>query len=135
MARGGKFVEIGKYDLALDNPLTSELFARGGSFHGVMLDGLFKESPNIKSKIGALMLAGIKSKAIRPLTRTVFQDTDIEKAFRYMAVGKHIGKVVIKVRQEEKQLKVPPRIRMKDGIPRYAFVCFCDSIESFCYSS
>jgi len=34
---------------------------------------------------------------VRPLETTVFERDDIEAAFRFMAQGKHIGKVLIKV--------------------------------------
>lgn len=36
---------------------------------------------------------GIATGAVRPLSRTVFDRDDVEQAFRYMAAGKHIGKV------------------------------------------
>lgn len=36
---------------------------------------------------------GIRTGAVRPLSRKVFDRDDVEQAFRYMAAGKHIGKV------------------------------------------
>lgn len=38
---------------------------------------------------------------VKPLKTTVFDAQDIEKAFRFLASGKHIGKVVLKVRENE----------------------------------
>jgi fatty acid synthase len=38
---------------------------------------------------------------IKPINRTVFKPTEAEQAFRYMTTGKHIGKIVIKMREEE----------------------------------
>ena len=43
------------------------------------------------------MQDGIKSGVVKPLDRTIFQRDEAEKAFRYMAAGTHIGKVLIKV--------------------------------------
>jgi len=34
---------------------------------------------------------------VNPLQTTVFERDDIEAAFRFMASGKHIGKILIKV--------------------------------------
>lgn len=38
---------------------------------------------------------------IKPLNSTVFNACDIEEAFRFMAAGKHIGKVLLKIREDE----------------------------------
>ena len=45
---------------------------------------------------------GIASGAIRPLPTHVFERDQIEDAFRFMASGKHMGKLLIKVRDEAK---------------------------------
>ena len=47
--------------------------------------------------MAALLSEGIAEGAVQPLNTTVFENGDIVEAFRYMAQGKHIGKVVIKV--------------------------------------
>ena len=44
--------------------------------------------------------------AVRPLKTTVFDRDEIEPAFRFMAQGKHIGKVVIQVRPEDETKSV-----------------------------
>jgi len=43
---------------------------------------------------------------VRPLKTTVFDRDEIEPAFRFMAQGKHIGKVVIQVRPEDESKSV-----------------------------
>jgi fatty acid synthase len=43
----------------------------------------------------------LKSGVIKPLNTTIFDAGDVEEAFRYMASGKHMGKVLLKVRQHE----------------------------------
>ena len=40
---------------------------------------------------------GIKAGVVQPLNTTVFEKEQIEDAFRFMAQGKHIGKVLVKV--------------------------------------
>ena len=50
------------------------------------------------------MKAGIKSGVVQPLPTTLFYNNQLEQAFRYMAQGKHIGKVVISTRDESGRL-------------------------------
>lgn len=57
----------------------------------------------------------IKAGIVKPLLTTVFDAKDVEQAFRYMASGKHIGKVLLKVRQnpsdvESLPISVKPRV-------------------------
>ena len=52
---------------------------------------------------------------MKPLKITVFEASEIEEAFRFMASGKHIGKVILKMRKktddaESLHLKVMPRV-------------------------
>lgn len=48
---------------------------------------------------------------IQPLNTTVFQVNEVEKAFRFLSTGKHVGKVLIQVREDEKSLvSCPMRI-------------------------
>lgn len=120
-------MEIGKFDLANDSLLKLQLFQKEASFHGVMLDQLFAESPIIKINITRYIEEGIKMGAVVPLTRTVFRQDEVEKAFRFMATGKHIGKVLIKVRNEEKDKCSLPGIVKFKGLPRYT----CDQNKSY----
>ncbi|XP_011503081.1 PREDICTED: fatty acid synthase [Ceratosolen solmsi marchali] len=113
LASGGRFLEIGKFDLAANNPLGLECFLREISFKGVMLDNFFKATAAQKKGLRDMIIGGLKNGAIKPLVRTVFQKDQVEAAFRYMAAGKHIGKVVIKINDEKKPTK------LNVGLPRY----------------
>ena len=65
---------------------------------------MFDESVRTKSdrmELVQLISHGISKGVIVPLERTIFDINSIEKGFRYMTSGKHIGKVVIKIRDEE----------------------------------
>ena len=46
--------------------------------------------------------------------RTVFTKEQVEAAFRYMAAGKHMGKVIIKIRDDKESLTAPTL-----ALPRY----------------
>ena len=54
-----------------------------------------------RQQIRDLMSEGIRCGVVKPLNRTVFSIDKCEEAFRYMSSGKHTGKVVIKIRDEE----------------------------------
>ena len=42
VARHGRFLEIGKYDLSEDNAIGLSVFLKNISFHGILLDALFE---------------------------------------------------------------------------------------------
>lgn len=73
------------------------IFLKNISFHGILLDALFEEGNEDWKAVAKLVSNGIKSGAVKPLKTTVFDKSDVEAAFRFMAQGKHIGKVLIKV--------------------------------------
>ncbi|KAJ8963948.1 hypothetical protein NQ314_005279 [Rhamnusium bicolor] len=123
LARGGKFIEIGKCDLASNNQLNLLLFKKNASFQGVMLDMLFKESPHRKLALSKLMNEGIQSGAIKPLTRIIFKFSEVEQAFRFMASSKHIGKILVQIREPENETDSLPSIQKYNCTQRY----LCDS--------
>lgn len=101
LAKGGTFLEIGKFDLESDNDLPLKDF----SFHGVMVDrfmmvDVFKKE--LMNFVGKFIHVG----AVKPLVRTIFEKDDLEKGFRYMASGKHVGKVVIRMRKDEEEVSL-----------------------------
>lgn len=62
------------------------------------------------------MKEGVKKGLIKPLKTTVFDGNQLEEAFRFLASGKHIGKVVLKIRDEDDLLikEVVPRVFFDD---------------------
>jgi hypothetical protein len=73
------------------------IFLKNISFHGILLDALFDEKNADWQEVSRLLDEGIRSGAVRPLNSSVFEKDHLEEAFRFMAQGKHIGKVLIKV--------------------------------------
>ncbi|XP_062142807.1 fatty acid synthase [Drosophila sulfurigaster albostrigata] len=113
----GRFLEIGKFDLSNNSPLGMSVFLKNTSFHGILLDSVMDGDEEIQKHIVSLVEKGIQNGAVLPLPITLFTDQEIEKAFRFMASGKHIGKVVVKIRNEEQQLSLP-KPRLINAIPR-----------------
>ncbi|XP_073540254.1 fatty acid synthase [Phyllobates terribilis] len=100
LARHGRFLEIGKYDLSNNTPLGMALFLKNVAFHGILLDALFEEGNKEWEDVSDLLKSGIRNGVVKPLKCTIFARDEVEPAFRFMAQGKHIGKVLIKVRDE-----------------------------------
>lgn len=114
----GRFLEIGKFDLNQNSPLGMSVFLKNTSFHGILLDSVMEGDDDMINEVVGLVARGIRDGAVRPLQTSVFNDQQIEQAFRFMASGKHIGKVVIKVREEEAQKAVVPTIKTINAISR-----------------
>lgn len=70
LARGGRFLEIGRTSLIANEPLGMEAFLREMSFHCVMLD-LVGHPKNLSNKLQVynLMKDGLKHGVIKPLVR------------------------------------------------------------------
>jgi fatty acid synthase len=60
---------------------------------------------------------------MQPLSRTVFDAHDIIKAFQFMSTGNHIGKVLIKMRENENdEMTIPINVT-----PRF----YCDPNHTY----
>ncbi|CAG9854644.1 unnamed protein product [Phyllotreta striolata] len=101
VAEGGSFVEIGKADLMNSSPIRSKMFLKNISFHGVHLERFFFYNNEQKRKVHALITEALARNEIKPLPHMVYGENEAESAFRLLASGKHKGKVLIEVRNED----------------------------------
>ncbi|KAJ5548829.1 hypothetical protein N7513_006063 [Penicillium frequentans] len=102
LAPFGHFVEIGKFDMERNNHLEMVPFTRVASFSSIDLLALVRlASPQI-FRVLASVARLIEQKVISPVDPvTVFPLSEIEKAFRQMQAGKHMGKIVLSVSPQE----------------------------------
>ncbi|KYQ49068.1 Fatty acid synthase [Trachymyrmex zeteki] len=100
LAQNGRFLEIGKFDLVSNNPLGMSAFQKGISFYGIILENIITDDHKYKSLLCKMVADGLESGTIRPIQVKIFPKTDIEEAFRYMASGKHIGKIIINIHEK-----------------------------------
>ncbi|GFW58514.1 fatty acid synthase [Trichonephila clavipes] len=124
IAKNGRFVEIGKYDLALDREIGLKIFLENIAFHAVFLDQLFDSSSKtieILSELMGLVKNGIKTGVVQPLDRTVLDRNSVEEAFRYMSKGIHVGKVLLKIREEEPNKRTIPKGLILPAVPETEF--------------
>ncbi|KAH8409664.1 hypothetical protein KR222_001306 [Zaprionus bogoriensis] len=111
LGQSGHFLEIGKFDMANDTKLGMGVFLKELTFHAVLADSLLVASDEDIAHLKKLIDTDIASGIIQPLPVTVFPAHEIEQAFRHLIGGKHIGKVIIKMREnpEDKQT-LPVRV-------------------------
>ncbi|XP_031331261.1 fatty acid synthase-like isoform X1 [Photinus pyralis] len=112
LARGGKFLEIGKFYMQNNSRMKCETIRNGCSFHSVMLDMFFGEIPSRQKFVFDLLRRGIEKGAVKPLPRVVFKKEQVEEAFRFMAGGKHMGKILLKISDDGKS-------PLFYGVPRF----------------
>jgi NADPH:quinone reductase-like Zn-dependent oxidoreductase len=95
----GRFVEIGKRDLELNNHLEMAPFVRNVSFSSIDLTHIMKYKASAMSKVLQQVLKLFEAKKIHAVhSITTFAIADVERAFRFMQSGRHRGKVVIEPR-------------------------------------
>ena len=107
LAKSGRFVDIGKYELQMNKQLGMYSFLKDISFFAVELEVKMMENPETIQKFYDWMHKNSMNGMIKPINRTVFTAEEIEKAFRSMTTGEHIGKIVIKLRDEENRMEFP----------------------------
>lgn len=101
VGKGGKFLEIGKTDIANDTKIGMANFLKEISFNVVLVENLFLSSHDEKIYLQKLIQTDIDSGIIQPLQTTTFKAGEIENAFRYLSSGKHVGKVLLKIRESD----------------------------------
>lgn len=123
LANGGRFLEIGKYDMSTDARLELLALDHNKTFHGILLDKLFDTDDigisfrkQLKSVVDT-MKDGLAKGYIKPIKYTMFRRDQIEEAFRFMATGKHIGKILIEINgASESSIVQAPNLKC---IPRF----------------
>jgi fatty acid synthase len=102
IAMNGRFVEIGKFDLQMNNKLGMFTFLKNVSFISVNLENIFYLLSKKRKIYFDWILENSKNGCVKPIKPIiVYKPTQAEQAFRYMLIGKHIGKIVFKIRDEE----------------------------------
>lgn len=101
LGRNGTFLEIGKFDIMNNSKLDMAPFTNEIQFRTIYADRLV-DLPEINAPLFKMMQRDIDSGLIQPLPSTVFQVGEVEKAFRYLSTGKHVGKVLIQIREDER---------------------------------
>nr|VFJ58903.1 MAG: polyketide synthase 12 [Candidatus Kentron sp. FW] len=101
LAPFGRFIEIGKRDISENNGLPMAAFNRNLTFAAIDIDRMLVERPPLARCLLAEIGEGFDKGHLHPLPITTFPASRITKAFRFLSQGRHMGKVVIKMHDEE----------------------------------
>ncbi|KAE8381596.1 polyketide synthase [Aspergillus bertholletiae] len=98
VARSGQMIEIGRRDMLEHGSLGLGAFRHNRSFHGVYLQDLVDDDPEIIQtlfqELSSLVQTG---KLALPLPLEIFEAEKTEKALRHMQKGTHIGKILVQI--------------------------------------
>ncbi len=98
LAPYGRFIEIGKYDIYANSKLALRPFCKNISFITVDVDRLMRERPDTAAAIAREVAEHFSAGQLYPLPYRVFSASRLGDALRYMAQARHIGKVVVSLR-------------------------------------
>jgi acyl transferase domain-containing protein/acyl carrier protein/phospholipid N-methyltransferase len=91
----GRFIEIGKRDIYQNSRIPLRPLRNNASFHVVAMDAVFAGDESLARQMLAQIAGLVEERALRPLPFRAFPANNIDAAFRLMAAGKHVGKVVV----------------------------------------
>jgi acyl transferase domain-containing protein/acyl carrier protein len=95
LAEFGRFIEIGKRDIYQNARIPLRPLRNNASFHVVAMDAVFHGNQELTRQLLEEISGLVEMGALRPLPFRAFPASRIDSAFRLMAGGKHIGKVVV----------------------------------------
>jgi acyl transferase domain-containing protein/NADPH:quinone reductase-like Zn-dependent oxidoreductase/ubiquinone/menaquinone biosynthesis C-methylase UbiE len=116
LATLGRFVEIGKRDMVLNKNLEMGYFKEATSFSAIDIVKLGHHKGSVVQRILSDVIRLIGENTIpivKPLT--VVPISEVQKAFRLMQAGKHLGKIVVKP-NDGNLVSVSERLRHNDGL-------------------
>ena len=98
----GRFIEIGKRDLELNSHLALGAFTRAVSFSSIDLLAYAEHKRLEVNQVFKDVIRLYQEKVIIPVDPiTVYPVSEIEKTFRLMQAGKHMGKIVIAMKPND----------------------------------
>ena len=96
LATLGRFIELGKKDAVENSRLEMGPFERSASFISVGWDHFGDKRPDLVGRVLKEVMDLFANGTLTPLDPiTTFSMSDIEPAFRFMASGTHMGKIVL----------------------------------------
>ncbi|HZJ14929.1 MAG TPA: SDR family NAD(P)-dependent oxidoreductase [Chthoniobacteraceae bacterium] len=95
LAESGRFIEIGKRDIYQNARIPLWPLRRNASFHVIAMDAVFGGNGELTREMLAEVADLVEQGALRPLPFHAFPASRVDAAFRLMAGGKHIGKVIV----------------------------------------
>lgn len=102
LAAYGRFVEIGKKDLQNNAQLAMQGFAKNCTFTAVDLGAIRVDRPEMFNRLFQKVIdLSHQGKIQAPSPLNLYRFSELEQAFRLMQSGKHTGKIVLQVREDD----------------------------------
>ncbi|KUL87368.1 hypothetical protein ZTR_04649 [Talaromyces verruculosus] len=105
----GRFVEIGRKDLMDDALMPMEYLLKCVTFAYVDMALVIAKAKTLAQRVLHDVIELINAGAIGPVSITTMPISKLEDAFRLIQAGKHIGKVILTVEEDQKVKIIPPR--------------------------
>ncbi|WP_269084881.1 type I polyketide synthase [Terrimicrobium sacchariphilum] len=115
---GGRYIEIGKKDIAEDNSLPLRAFNRNLIFASVDMDRLARERPSFVQQTLRAVVDHFAQGDFKPGPVRVYPAAEIKAAFAEMERSQHIGKLLVDFSQGEVEVLVkeqPAPVCHRDG--------------------
>ncbi|KAL2814138.1 hypothetical protein BJX63DRAFT_393019 [Aspergillus granulosus] len=103
----GRFVEIGRKDLMDDALMPMEFLLRNITFAYVDLTAVIEEKKPLARRLLRDVAELAEAGSIHPVTLTTMPISEIETAFRQIQAGKHTGKIILTVEDNQEVKAVP----------------------------
>jgi acyl transferase domain-containing protein/NADPH:quinone reductase-like Zn-dependent oxidoreductase/acyl carrier protein len=98
LGHGGRFIELGKQDIYADSRLGLRALRANLSFSAVDLDQLARRRAEVVVELAKEVFRLLDERRIHPLPHRVFPVAMVGSAFRHMAKARHMGRVVVSMR-------------------------------------
>lgn len=96
----GRFVELGKRDIYANSPVGLRPFYKGLSFFAIELSPLIKLRPEVFRNLFLEVVERFEQGMFKPLPLKIFPASEVAEAFKFMAQGVHIGKIVLTIKDQ-----------------------------------
>ena len=105
LAPYGRFLEIGKRDIYRNAQVGLEPFQKNLSYAAIDLDRFIRERTEQAGALLGEVMEGFAAGELQPIPHQVFPASRTPDAFRHMAQARHMGKIVIDVRDPAVRLE------------------------------
>ena len=100
LAPYGRFLEIGKVDIYRNSRIGLHALRNNISYFVIDMAQFLEAKPDDAAKLMRQLAGKFEQGEYRPLPHTVFSVADVVEAFRLIAQGKHVGKVVLSFQRD-----------------------------------
>ncbi|GFF97772.1 lovastatin nonaketide synthase [Aspergillus udagawae] len=104
----GRFIEIGRKDLEDDALMPIEFLLRNVTFAYVDFSIIIEQDKALARRLLKSVVSLTATGSIQPVSLTTMPISEIERAFRQIQKGDHIGKIILTVEKDQQVKAIPP---------------------------